>query len=353
MAIPVERTSRPRPRPSDAELGFGKVFTDHMLLADWDEGKGWHDARIVPYGPLPLDPAASVLHYGQAAFEGMKAFRREGGRMVLFRPQAHAARLARSAARLCLPEVPEPLVMEGVKALLREDAAWMPAAAGTSLYVRPFLFASEPFLGVRPSKRCLFAVIVSPVGGYFSGPPRPLRIWVEQERARAARGGIGGAKAAANYVASLQAAEEAKARGYDQVLWLDGAEHRYIEEIGTMNFFARIGGRVVTPALEGTILAGVTRDCVIQLCRDQSVPVEERRVALAELAAARKAGTLEEVFGTGTASLVAPIGELAWGGERLELPPPGASAVGERLRGMIAAIQRGEAPDRHGWLEAV
>jgi branched-chain amino acid aminotransferase len=353
MAIPVERTSRPRPRPSDAELGFGKVFTDHMLLADWDEGKGWHDARIVPYGPLPLDPAASVLHYGQAAFEGMKAFRREGGRMVLFRPQAHAARLARSAARLCLPEVPEPLVMEGVKALLREDAAWMPAAPGTSLYVRPFLFASEPFLGVRPSKRCLFAVIVSPVGGYFSGPPRPLRIWVEQERARAARGGIGGAKAAANYVASLQAAEEAKARGYDQVLWLDGAEHRYIEEIGTMNFFARIGGRVVTPALEGTILAGVTRDCVIQHCRDQSVPVEERRVALAELAAAHKAGTLEEVFGTGTASLVAPIGELAWGGERLELPPPGAGALGEKLRGAIAAIQRGEAPDRHGWLEMV
>lgn len=353
MAIPVERTSRPRPRPSDAELGFGKVFTDHMLLADWDEGKGWHDARIVPYGPLPLDPAASVLHYGQAAFEGMKAFRREGGRMVLFRPQAHAARLARSAARLCLPEVPEPLVMEGVKALLREDAAWMPAAPGTSLYVRPFLFASEPFLGVRPSKRCLFAVIVSPVGGYFSGPPRPLRIWVEQERARAARGGIGGAKAAANYVASLQAAEEAKARGYDQVLWLDGAEHRYIEEIGTMNFFARIGGRVVTPALEGTILAGVTRDCVIQHCRDQSVPVEERRVALAELAAAHKAGTLDEVFGTGTASLVAPIGELAWGGERLELPPPGAGALGEKLRGAIAAIQRGEAPDRHGWLEMV
>jgi branched-chain amino acid aminotransferase len=353
MAIPVERTSRPRPRPSDAELGFGKVFTDHMLLADWDEGKGWHDARIVPYGPLPLDPAASVLHYGQAAFEGMKAFRREGGRMVLFRPQAHAARLARSAARLCLPEVPEPLVMEGVKALLREDAAWMPAAPGTSLYVRPFLFASEPFLGVRPSKRCLFAVIVSPVGGYFSGPPRPLRIWVEQERARAARGGIGGAKAAANYVASLQAAEEAKARGYDQVLWLDGAEHRYIEEIGTMNFFARIGGRVVTPALEGTILAGVTRDCVIQHCRDQSVPVEERRVALAELAAAHTAGTLDEVFGTGTASLVAPIGELAWGGERLELPPPGAGALGEKLRGAIAAIQRGEAPDRHGWLEMV
>ncbi len=353
MAVTVERTRSPRPRVSDAELGFGKVFTDHMLLADWDEGKGWHDARVVPYGPLPLDPASSVLHYGQAAFEGMKAFRREGGSMVLFRPRAHAARLARSAARLCMPEVPEPLLMDCVKTLLREDASWMPKAAGTSLYVRPFLFATEPFLGVRPSKKVLFAVIVSPVAGYFSGPPRPLRIWVEQERARAARGGIGGAKAAANYVASLQAAEEAKARGYDQVLWLDGAEHRFIEEIGTMNFFAKIAGRMITPALEGTILAGVTRDCVLQLCRDEGVPVEERRVALAELVAARKAGTLEEVFGTGTASLVAPIGELAWGTEKLELPPPGPGALGERLRGAIGAIQRGEAADRHGWLETV
>jgi branched-chain amino acid aminotransferase len=353
MAITVLRTSNPRPRPGDDELGFGKHFTDHMLLAEWDEGRGWHDTRIVPYGPLPLDPAASVLHYGQAAFEGMKAFRRDGGRMALFRPHAHAARLARSAARLCMPEVPEALLLEGVKALLREDATWMPAAPGTSLYVRPFLFATEAFLGVRPSKRCVFAVIVSPVGGYFSGPARPLRIWVEEERARAARGGIGAAKAAANYVASLQAAEDAKARGFDQVLWLDGAEHRFVEEIGTMNFFAKIGGRVVTPALEGTILAGVTRDCVIQLCHDLGVPVEERRVALAEIAAARKAGTLEEVFGTGTASLVAPIGELAWGDEALQLPAPGPGALGEKLRGALGAIQRGEASDRHGWLEPV
>src|SRR5512145_1083021 len=327
--IKVERTTRPAKRPKDEELGFGKVFTDHMLLADWDEGKGWHDARVVPYGPLPLDPAASVLHYGQAAFEGMKAFRREGGRMALFRPRAHSARLARSAARLCMPEVPEALVLEGVKALLREDAAWMPSAPGTSLYVRPFLFATEAFLGVRPSKSCLFAVIVSPVAGYFSGPPRPLRIWVEQERARAARGGIGAAKAAANYVASLQAAEEAKARGYDQVLWLDGAEHRFAEEIGTMNLFAKIAGRAVTPALEGTILGGVTRDSVIALCRELGLPVEERRLALGEIAEAARAGTLEEAFGTGTASLTAPIGELAWGDVRLHLPTPSASLAAE------------------------
>jgi len=350
MAVTVERTRSPRPRVSDAELGFGKVFTDHMFLADWEEGKGWHGARIVPYGPIALDPAASCLHYGQEAFEGVKAFRSRD-RMVLFRPRAHAARLARTAVRLCMPEVPEALFLEGVKALLREDESWLPSAPGTSLYVRPFLFATEPFLGVRPSKQVLFAVILSPVGGYFSGPARPLKIWVEQERARAARGGIGEAKAAANYVASLQAAEDAKHRGYDQVLWLDGAEHRFVEEIGTMNFFAKIAGRLVTPALEGSILPGVTRDCVIQLARDAGVAVEERRVALGELVAAGKDGTLEEVFGTGTASLVAPIGELSWGTDKVEVS--GTGAFGEKLRGMLAGIQRGEVPDRHGWLETV
>ncbi len=349
-AISVQRTAHPRPHPKDDELGFGKIFTDHMFLAEWDEGKGWHDARVVPYGPIALDPAACCLHYGQEAFEGMKAFR-SGDGMALFRPRAHVARLARTAARLCMPEVPEALALDGVRALLREDASWLPSASGTSLYVRPFIFATEPFLGVRPAKQVLFAVILCPVGGYFSGPPRPLKIWVEQERSRAARGGIGAAKAAANYVASLLAAEDAKARGYDQVLWLDGAEHRYVEEIGTMNFFAKVGGRLVTPALEGTILPGVTRDCVIQLSRDEGVPVEERRVSLAELVAARKAGTLEEVFGTGTASLVAPIGELAWGNERIDVPGPGA--FGDKLRGILAGIQRGAVTDRHGWLERV
>jgi branched-chain amino acid aminotransferase len=321
-----------------------------MFLAEWDEGKGWHDARVVPYGPIALDPAACCLHYGQEAFEGMKAFR-SGDGMVLFRPRAHAARLARTAARLCMPEVPEALFLDGAKALLREDAAWLPSAPGTSLYVRPFLFATEPFLGVRPAKQVLFAVILSPVGGYFSGPPRPLRLWVEQERSRAAKGGIGEAKAAANYVASLLAAEDAKHRGFDQVLWLDGAEHRYVEEVGTMNFFAVIGGKLVTPALEGSILPGVTRDCVIRLARDEGVVVEERRVALAELVSAGKAGTLAEVFGTGTASLVAPIGELAWTGDRIGVS--GTGALGERLRTLLAGVQRGEVADRYGWLERV
>jgi branched-chain amino acid aminotransferase len=352
MAIPVERTRTPRPRPPESELGFGRFFTDHVFRAEWSEGKGWHDARVEPYGPISLDPAASALHYGQAIFEGVKAFRHPGG-LRLFRPKDHAARLVASARRLCIPEVDPGLLLDGIRALLHTDADWAPSAPGTALYVRPVLFATEAFLGVRPARSYTLLVLVSPVGGYFSGPPRPLRLWVERDRARAARGGIGGAKAAANYVASLLAAEEAKARGFDQVLWLDAAEHRFLEEIGTMNVFAKVGGHVLTPPLEGTILAGVTRACVLQLLRDRGGPVEERRVALDELVEARAAGRLEELFGTGTASLVQPIGEVAWEGASLALPTPGDGALGEQLRKELAAIQRGEAPDRHGWLEAV
>lgn len=352
MAIPVERTRQPRPRPREEDLGFGRFFTDHLFRVDWEEGKGWHGARVEPYGPLALDPAASALHYGQAIFEGVKAFPARGGGLALFRPRAHAARLAASARRLAMPPPPEELLLDGVRALLREDASWMPRAPGTSIYVRPLYLATEPFLGVRPAKTYTLLVLLSPVAGYFSGPPRPLRIWVEVERSRAARGGIGAAKAAANYVASLLAAEEAKAAGFDQVLWLDGAEHRFVEEIGTMNLFARIGGRVVTPALEGTLLAGVTRDSVIALCREMGLAVEERRLALEELVSASRSGRLEEVFGTGTAALAAPIGELASAQGTLAVPSPADSLAG-KLRDALSAIQRGEAEDRSGWMEPV
>ncbi len=352
MAIAVERTTHPRPRPAESDLGFGKHFTDHLFRADFADGRGWHGARVVPYGPLALDPAASALHYGQAVFEGLKAFATRGGGMALFRPRLHAARLAESARRLAMPPPPEDLLLDGVRALLREDASWLPRAPGTSLYVRPFLFATEAFLGVRPARAYALVAIASPVAGYFAGPPRRLRIWVEESRSRAASGGIGAAKAAANYAASLLAAEEAKARGFDQVLWLDGAAHRFAEEIGTMNLFARIGGTIVTPALEGTILAGATRDCAVALCRALGLAVEERRLGLDELVAAHRRGALEEVFGTGTAALAAPIGELAWGDERLLLPDAKGS-VAERVRDALSAIQRGEAADRFGWLEPV
>ncbi len=348
--IAIQRTRSPRPHPADAELGFGRHFTDHLFRADWSAEQGWHAAQVLPYGALQADPALSALHYGQSIFEGLKAFPRPGGAMALFRPRAHAERFVQSARRLAMPPVDPELLLAGTRAVLREDAGWMPSAPGTACYVRPVMFASEPFLGVRASRSYTLLVFVSPVGGYFA-EERPLRIWVERARARAARGGIGAAKASANYVASLLPAEEAKARGFDQVLWLDAVERRWLEEIGTMNVFARIGEALCTPPLSGTILAGVTRDSVMTLARERGVPVEERPLSLDELVAAHRTGTLREVFGTGTAAVVSPIGELAW--EEGSLRLPGGSGLGAALREELVAIQRGERADRHGWLEPV
>jgi branched-chain amino acid aminotransferase len=351
-SIPVQRTPSPRPRPADAELGFGRYFTDHLLQLDWTPGQGWHGARVVPYAALSLDPAAAALHYGQSIFEGLKVFPRPRGGMALFRPRAHAERFVRSARRLAMPPLEPELLLAGIRALLREDGAWMPSTPGTALYVRPVMFATEPFLGVRAAHSYTTLVFISPVSGYF-GDERPLRLWVERARARAARGGIGAAKASANYVASLLAAEEAKARGYDQVLWLDAAERRWLEEIGTMNVFVRLGDGLVTPPLSAPILAGVTRDSVIALARERGLAVEERPVALEELQAAHAAGTLREVFGTGTAAVVSAIGELAWEEATIRLSAPGPASAGATLKAELSAIQRGEAPDRHGWLEEV
>jgi branched-chain amino acid aminotransferase len=351
-SIPVQRTRSPRPRPADAELGFGRYFTDHLLQLDWTPGEGWHGARVVPYAALSLDPATAVLHYGQSIFEGLKVFARPGGGLALFRPRTHAERFVRSARRLAMPPLEPELLLAGIRALLREDGSWMPSAPGTALYVRPVMFATEPFLGVRAAHSYTTLVFISPVSGYF-GDDRPLRLWVERARARAARGGIGAAKASANYVASLLAAEEAKARGYDQVLWLDAAERRWLEEIGTMNVFARLGETLVTPPLSAPILAGVTRDSVIALARERGLSVEERPVALEELQAAHGAGTLREVFGTGTAAVVSTIGELAWEEATIRLSDQGPASASATLKAELSAIQRGEAADRHGWIEEV
>jgi branched-chain amino acid aminotransferase len=350
--IPVQRTSSPRPRPADAELGFGRFFTDHLLQVDWTPGQGWHGARVVPYAALSLDPATAALHYGQSIFEGLKVFRRPGGGLALFRPSVHAERFVRSARRLAMPPLEPELLLAGIRALLQEDGSWMPSSPGTALYVRPVMFATEPFLGVRAARSYTALVFLSPVGGYFA-EERPLRLWVERARARAARGGLGAAKASANYVASLLAAEEAKARGYDQVLWLDDAERRWLEEIGTMNVFVRLGETLVTPPLTAPILAGVTRDSVITLARERGLVVEERAVSLDELQAAHRVGTLRELFGTGTAAVVSSIGELTWEEGTIRLPDAGPSGAGAALEAELSAIQRGEAPDRHGWLEDV
>ncbi len=350
VTITVQHTPTPRPHPADGELGFGRHFTDHLFRADWTAEAGWQGARVIPYAALQTDPAASALHYGQSIFDGLKAFPRPGGGVALFRPRVHAERFVRSARRLAMPPVDPELLLEGTRALLRQDAGWMPTAPGTSLYVRPVMFATEAFLGVRAARSYTLLVFASPVGGYF-GEERPLRIWVERARARAARGGIGAAKTSANYVASLLSAEEAKARGFDQVLWLDAAERRWLEEIGTMNVFVRLGEALVTPPLDGTILAGVTRDSLLTLARERGVPVEERPVALDEVVAAHRAGRLSELFGTGTAAVVSAIGELAWEEGAIRLPVTGG--IGAELKDELVGIQRGERPDRHGWIELV
>ena len=347
--IPVTRTSSPRPRPAEDALGFGKYFADHMLVVDFTEGRGWHDARIVPYGTLALDPAASVLHYGQAMFDGLKAYRMVDGRIALFRPDRNAHRMATGAGRLSIPAIDEQLFVQGIAQLVATDADWVPSAPGTALYIRPTIIATEPFLGVRASKTYTFFVITGPVGAYYAGGLKPVRIWVERERVRAVKGGIGAAKAAANYVASLQVAEEARVRGCDQVLWLDAIEHRYVEEVGTMNLCLMIDGTLVTPPLGGSILPGITRDTVLTMAGDLGVPVEERLVSIDEVRAAHAQGTLQEVFGVGTAAVVSVVGTLASEDGDLVINGGEPGPVAQRLYDAITRLQYGVDPDPRGW----
>jgi branched-chain amino acid aminotransferase len=349
-AISVQLTRDPRPRPADAALGFGKYFTDHMFVMDWVAGRGWHEPRVVPYGPLSLDPAAAVLHYGQAMFEGLKAFRGRDGKVRLFRIDHHCRRMQAGAPRLCLPPVEAELMRAAVLELVRADRDWVPSSPGTALYIRPTLIASEPFLGVRPAERCTFFIINSPVGAYYAEGMKPVKIWVERSYVRAAPGGLGAVKAGANYAASLLAAETARRAGFAQVLWLDASEHRWLEEVGTMNLFLKIRGELVTPPLGGTILAGVTRDCVIALARGWGLPVSERRISMDEVIAAHRAGDLEEVFGSGTAAVISPVGELASGDERIVVNDGAIGPTAQRLYDEITGIQAGTRPDPHGWL---
>lgn len=347
--IPITRTTSPRPRPAEDALGFGKYFADHMLLVDWTEGRGWSDARIVPYGALPLDPAASVLHYAQAMFEGLKAYRLADGRLALFRPDRNAHRMATGAARLSMPAIDEQLFVQGIAQLVALDRDWVPSAPGTALYIRPTLIATEPFLGVRASKQYLFYVITGPVGAYYAGGLKPVRIWIEQERVRAVRGGIGAAKAAANYVASLQVAEEARARGCDQVLWLDAVEHKYVEEVGTMNLCLVIDGTLVTPPLGGSILPGITRDTILTIARDWGLPVEERLVSLDEIRETHGRGTLQEVFGVGTAAVVSVVGTLASEQGDMVINGGEPGPIANRLYEAVTRLQYGLDPDPRGW----
>lgn len=352
--FPVRRTPHPRPRPPETELGFGKFFTDHMFLIHYDPEHGWHDGAVVPYGPLSLDPAAAVFHYGQALFEGLKAFRAEDGRVHLFRADRHAQRIEIGARRLCMPVVDRGLFLGALRALVGADYDAVPQTPGTALYLRPTLIATEPFLGVRSSTRFSFFIIASPVGSYYGAAGlAPVRIWVEEKYVRAARGGLGAVKAGANYAASLLAAEEAKKRGYAQVLWLDASNHRQIEEVGTMNLFLRIGDTLVTPPLGGTILAGVTRETVITLARGWGLDVEEREINMEEVISAYNRGHLQELFGCGTAAVIAPVGELGWGGERLIINGGKPGELSQRLYDTITGVQYGRQPDPYDWLSEV
>ena len=349
--IRIERTTCPKEKPgADNPLKFGTIFTDHMFICDYIEGQGWVDPRVVPYQPLSLDPSCMVFHYGQEMFEGLKAYRSEDGRTLMFRPDKNIERAARSNKRLCMPEIPKELFMEGLQAVVGIDKDWVPTKPGTSLYVRPFMIATDPFLGVRPSSTYKFMIILSPVGAYYESGLDPVKIWIEDEYVRAVKGGIGEAKTGGNYVASLSAQLKAHDEGYAQVLWLDGVHRKYIEEVGAMNIFFKINGVVVTPELNGSILPGVTRQSTIDLCKMWGIPVEEKRISVDEIVEAAKSGAMEECFGTGTAAVVSPVGELRYENEKMVIGGGAIGPVTQRIYDTITGIQLGKIEGPEGWV---
>ncbi len=350
QTIRVERTTCPKEKPGeDNPLVFGTIFTDHMFEMDYEEGKGWIDPRVVPYHNLELEPSCMVFHYGQEMFEGLKAYKAEDGRILLFRPDMNAKRANRSNRRICIPEIPEELFIDAIKAVVKVDQDWIPTKPGTSLYIRPFIIATDPFLGVRPSHTYKFMVILSPVGAYYASGLDPVKIWIEDEYVRAVKGGIGEAKTGGNYVASLASQVKAHDEGYAQVLWLDGVERKYIEEVGAMNIFFKINGKVVTPQLNGSILPGVTRDSAIQLCKKWGIPVEERRISVDEVVKAAESGEMEECFGTGTAAVVSPVGELRFEQEKMLISGNQIGELTQKIYDTITGIQLGRIEGPEGW----
>ena len=349
MEIKITKTTKPAPKPDQSNLGFGKIFTDHMFVMNYTEGQGWHDARIVPFEKISLSPAAMVFHYGQEMFEGMKAYRGADGKIYLFRPDMNAKRANSSNKRLCIPHIDENDFVEAVKAVVSVDRDWIPTAEGTSLYIRPFVIATDEFLGVAPSKTYLFIIILSPSGAYYESGLKPVGIWIEDEYVRAVKGGMGFAKTGGNYAASLIAQVKAHDDGYSQVLWLDGVERKYIEEVGAMNIFFKIDGKIVTPMLNGSILPGVTRDSVINLCKHWGMDVVEKRISVDELLCAQHSGKLEEVFGTGTAAVISPVGKLRYKDEVMTIGNGEIGPVSQKIYDTVTDIQWGKAEDPLGW----
>ena len=350
MTITIERTTAPKQKPADPmKLGFGNFFTDHMFLMDYTADKGWHSPLIVPYGPLPLDPAAMCLHYGQEVFEGMKAYRAGDGRTLLFRPRRNFERMNASNERLCMPTMDVDFCLRALKLLIKTDIGWVPEDGESSLYIRPFIIAVDPFLGVRASQKYMFIIILSPVGAYYPEGMNPVKIYVEDVYVRAARGGVGFTKAAGNYASGLVAQAKAKKMGFTQVLWLDGLERKYVEEVGTMNIFFKIDGEVLTPPLLGSILPGVTRDSCIELLKDWGIKVTERPIEIAEIFGAHEKGLLEEVFGSGTAAVISPVGGISMAGRDVVINNNETGEISHRLYDELIGIQHGTRPDKFGW----
>jgi branched-chain amino acid aminotransferase len=334
-----------------ASPGFGKHFTDHMITATWTAGQGWHDAGLVPYGPIALDPASAVLHYAQEIFEGLKAYRHADGSIWAFRPEANAERMARSARRLALPELPVEDFVASIELLVRTDAAWVPTAEESSLYLRPFMFASEAFLGVRPANEVKYLLIASPVAAYFAGGVKPVSIWLSTQYTRAARGGTGAAKCGGNYAASLAPMVEAAERGCEQVCFLDAIEQTWVEELGGMNvYFVRADGTLVTPESSGTILEGVTRSSILQLGKELGLNIEERRVSIDEWRDGVASGEITEVFACGTAAVITPVGRLVWEDGAVGDPDAPTGPVTSQIRKRLVDVQYGRAEDTHGWM---
>ena len=347
--FPITRAPASKPKPDPKTLVFGKTFTDHMFLMNYETGKGWHDGRIVPYGPIPMEPCAMVLHYAQEVFEGLKAYRSPDGGVRLFRPMENALRLKSSCERLCIPAIDPQTVVDAITQLVREEADWVPSEPGTSLYIRPFVFATDPSLGVHASHTYLFAIICSPVGAYYAEGINPVRIYVEDEDVRAVKGGTGFTKCGGNYAASIRASERAEEQGYAQVLWLDGVHRKYIEEVGSMNVMFQVDGTVITPTLTGSVLPGITRKSCLELLKSWGVPCEERLITAQELFDAAEAGKLEEAWGTGTAAVISPIGEMGWEGRHVVVNGGEIGALTHKLYDTITGIQWGTIPDPYGW----
>ncbi|MEG0144487.1 MAG: branched-chain amino acid aminotransferase [Clostridia bacterium] len=338
-------------KPTDeGHLGFGRIFTDYMFTMHYDKGQGWHDPKVEPNKPFLMDPAAMVLHYGQTIFEGLKCYRRDDGGLQLFRPADNFKRMNISAERLSIPQFDEEVAMAGLLKLLQTEKDWVPTAKDTSLYIRPFIIATDPFVGVRASNSYTFFIILSPVGAYYPSGLNPVGIFVEDQYVRAVRGGFGFAKTAGNYAASLKAAEVAHAKGYDQVLWLDGVEQKYVEEVGSMNMMFVVDGKLITPMLNGSILAGITRDSILKLAKQNGIPVEERRIAVSEIFEAAERGTLDEAFGTGTAAVVSPVGEMCWAGKQIALSDGKIGPITQKMYNQLTGIQWGRQADPFGWI---